>query len=97
MQITSVRVRMATGPDSKLKAFCSVVFDDMFVVHDMRVYEGANGVFVAMPRRKTNEGEFKDLAHPITSEAREVIQRSVLEAYQEAERKEGERKDEAVI
>ncbi|HEY3369038.1 MAG TPA: septation regulator SpoVG [Symbiobacteriaceae bacterium] len=88
MQVTDVRVRKATGTESKLKAYCSVVLDGMFVVHDVRVVEGVNGMFVSMPRRKTNEGEFKDLAHPITAEAREMIQRAVLDAYFEAERKE---------
>lgn len=85
MQITDVRVRKATGPETKLKAYCSVVFDGMFVVHDLRVVEGTHGVFVAMPRRKTGEGEFKDLAHPITAEAREMIQKAVLEAFQTSE------------
>jgi stage V sporulation protein G len=88
VQVTDVRVRKATGTESKLKAYCSVVLDGMFVVHDVRVVEGVNGMFVSMPRRKTNEGEFKDLAHPITAEAREMIQRAVLDAYFEAERKE---------
>lgn len=87
MQITDVRVRKASGGESKLKAYCSVVLDGMFVVHELRVVEGANGVFVAMPRRKTAEGEYKDVAHPITAEARELIQKAVLEAYHESERK----------
>lgn len=87
MQITDVRVRKAAGTsESKLKAYCSVVFDEMFVVHDLRVVEGANGVFVAMPRRKTQEGEYRDLAHPITAEARALIQKAVLDAYNELER-----------
>lgn len=85
MQITDVRVRKAAGTESKLKAYCSVVFDEMFVVHDLRVVEGANGVFVAMPRRKTQEGEYRDLAHPITAEARALIQKAVLDAYNELE------------
>lgn len=89
MQITDVRVRrVQTGMEGKLKAHCSVVFDGMFVVHELRVVEGVNGVFVSMPRRKTAEGEYKDLAHPITSEAREMISRVVLEAYRESESKE---------
>lgn len=88
MQITDVRIRKANGSESKLKAYCSVVFDDMFVVHELRVVEGANGMFVAMPRRKTNEGEFKDVAHPITAEARELIQKTVITAFNEQEAKE---------
>lgn len=85
MQITDVRVRKASGLEGKVKAYCSVVFDNMFVVHDLRVVEGVNGVFVAMPRRKTGEGEYRDLAHPITAEARDLIQKVVLGAYNEAE------------
>jgi stage V sporulation protein G len=88
VQVTDVRIRKANGVEGKLKAYCSVVFDDMFVVHDLRVVEGVNGVFVAMPRRRTPEGEYKDLAHPITAEARELVQKAVLAAYHEAERKE---------
>lgn len=88
MQISDVRVRKATNTEGKLKAICSVVFNGMFVVHEMRVVEGVNGLFVAMPRRKTAEGEFKDLAHPITAEARETIQKAVLEAYLELESRE---------
>lgn len=84
MQITDVRVRKAGKDDGKLRAYCSVVIDGMFVVHEVRVVEGSNGVFVAMPRRKTAEGEYRDLAHPITAEAREILQKAVLEAYQEA-------------
>lgn len=88
MQITDIRVRKVTTPEGKLKAYCSMVFDDMFVLHEVRVVEGAHGLFVAMPRRKTSEGEYKDLAHPITSDAREMIQKAVLEAFQELETKE---------
>ena len=89
MQITDVRVRKMDGAvDNKVKAVVSVVFDSMFVVHDLRVIEGTNGVFVAMPRKKTAEGEYKDQAHPITAEAREMIQKAVLQAYSEAEHRE---------
>lgn len=88
MQITDIRVRKATGSETKLRAYCSIVFDNMFVVHDLRVVEGVNGLFVAMPRRKTGEGEFKDMAHPITAEARELVQKTVLDAYAELEAKE---------
>ncbi len=87
MEITDVRVRMAAGPETKLKAYCSVVFDNMFVVHDLRVVEGINGLFVAMPRKRTAEGEYRDVAHPITAEARELIQKTVMQAYHEAEQK----------
>ncbi len=83
MNITDVRVRKI-NLDGKMKAIVSITIDDQFVVHDVKVVEGQNGLFVAMPSRKTPEGEFRDIAHPITTSAREVIQSAVLRAYEEA-------------
>lgn len=83
MNITDVRVRKI-NVEGKMKAVVSVTFDNAFVVHDVKVVEGTNGLFVAMPSRKTSEGEFRDIAHPISAVAREVIQTAVLKAYQEA-------------
>ncbi|MFA5880921.1 MAG: septation regulator SpoVG [Eubacteriales bacterium] len=83
MNVTDVRVRKI-NLDGKMKAIVSVTLDDAFVIHDVKVVEGQNGLFVAMPSRKTPEGEFRDIAHPITSSAREIIQTAVLEAYQKA-------------
>jgi len=83
MNITDVRVRKI-NTEGKMKAVVSVTFDDAFVVHDVKVVEGMNGIFVAMPSRKTPDGEFRDIAHPISAAAREVIQTAVLKAYQEA-------------
>ncbi len=80
MTITDVRIRRICQ-EGKMKAIVSVTFDDEFVVHDVKVVEGINGLFVAMPSRKTMEGEFRDIAHPISSGAREVIQKAVLKAY----------------
>ncbi len=80
MKVTDVRVRKVLT-EGKMKAIVSVTFDDAFVIHDVKVVEGQNGLFVAMPSRKTPDGEFRDIAHPITSSAREVIQSAVLEAY----------------
>lgn len=82
VNITDVRVRKV-NVEGKMKAVVSVTFDNAFVVHDVKVVEGTNGLFVAMPSRKTPEGEFRDIAHPISSAAREVIQTAVLKAYQE--------------
>ncbi len=76
-----MRVRKVLS-DGKMKAIVSVTFDDAFVIHDVKVVEGHNGLFVAMPSRKTPDGEFRDIAHPINSSAREVIQRAVLNAYE---------------
>ncbi|MCL2337949.1 MAG: septation regulator SpoVG [Firmicutes bacterium] len=83
MNVTDVRVRKVLS-DGKMKAIVSVTLDDMFVIHDVKVVEGQNGLFVAMPSRKTPSGEFRDIAHPINSSAREIIQNAVLDAYAEA-------------
>lgn len=65
-----------------MKAIVSITLDDEFVIHDVRVVDGNNGLFVAMPSRKTPEGEFRDIAHPINSETRERLQEAVLAAYE---------------
>ena len=80
MNITDIRIRKISA-EGKMKAIVSVTIDDMFVVHDMKIIEGQNGLFVAMPSRKTPDGEYKDIAHPINTEAREMIQGKILEAY----------------
>lgn len=82
MQVTDVRIRRVSG-ESKVKAYVSVTFDDMFVVHDLKVIEGKKGFFVAMPSRKNKSGDFWDTAHPIKTEAREMIQKAVLDRYSE--------------
>ena len=81
MQITDVRVRKVTK-EGKMKAVVSVTFDNEFVVHDIKVIEGDKGSFIAMPSRKTLDGEFRDIAHPINSETRDRIQKTVLEKYE---------------
>jgi stage V sporulation protein G len=81
MNITDVRLKKVAS-DGKMKAIASITIDDAFVVRDIRVIEGQNGLFVAMPSRKTPEGEFRDIAHPITSEARELIQSAILKEYE---------------
>lgn len=83
MNITDVRIRKVNA-GGKMRAVVSVTLDNAFVVHDVRVVEGANGFFVAMPSRRTPEGEYQDIAHPITADARETIQAAVLKAYEEA-------------
>ncbi|HEX3031469.1 MAG TPA: septation regulator SpoVG [Bacillota bacterium] len=83
MHITDVRIRKI-NLEGKMKAIVSVTLDDAFVIHDVKVVEGQNGLFVAMPSRKTPDGEYRDIAHPITPGAREIIQSAVLQAYQEA-------------
>jgi stage V sporulation protein G len=89
VNITEVRVRrVATG--GKLKAFASITIDDVFVVHDLKVIEGQKGLFVAMPSRKTGNGEFKDIAHPIATEARSMIQDKIIGEYNRMLEEEGE-------
>ena len=83
MTITDVRIRKIAS-DGKMKAIVSITFDNEFVVHDIKVIEGQNGLFIAMPSRKTPDGEFKDIAHPINTDTREKIQKAILEAYEQA-------------
>lgn len=83
MEVTDVRVRKVTK-EGRIKAVVSVTFDDEFVVHDIKVIEGDNGYFVAMPSRRTSEGEYRDTAHPINAGTRERIQKAIMEAYEEA-------------
>lgn len=84
MNITDVRVRRV-NTEGKVRAIASITFDDSFVVRDIRVIEGVNGLFVAMPSRKTPDGEFRDVAHPITPDAREQIQTAILKEYEQAQ------------
>lgn len=81
MIITDVRIRKI-NTEGRMKAIVSITLDDEFVIHDVRVVDGNNGLFVAMPSRKTPEGEFRDIAHPINSETRERLQEAVLAAYE---------------
>ena len=84
MQITDVRVRKITS-QNRMKAIASVTFDDVFVVHDIKVIESDKGLFIAMPSRKTPNGEFKDIAHPINTETREEIQSAIIAKYNETD------------
>ena len=83
MRITDVRVRKMTQ-DSKMKAIVSITIDDEFVVHDIKVIEGEKGLFIAMPSKKANDGEYRDIAHPINSDTRDRIQRIILDSYEKA-------------
>lgn len=83
MQITDVRIRKVNS-EGKMKAVVSVTFDNEFVVHDIKVIEGQEGLFIAMPSRKTPDGEFKDIAHPINSSTREKLQSAILEEFEKA-------------
>ena len=81
MQITDVRVRKITK-EGKMKAVVSITLDDEFVVHDIKVIEGEKGLFIAMPSRKASDGEYRDIAHPINSDTRNMIQTLILEQYE---------------
>lgn len=81
MKISDVRVRLVKKDDSKLKAVASITIDDCFVIHDIKIIDGSDGYFVAMPSRKTSDGEYKDIAHPINSETRQTVIDAVLEAF----------------
>lgn len=82
MEITDVRIRKI-DKDGKMKAIISITFDHAFVVHDIKVIEGKKGLFIAMPSRKALDNEFKDIAHPINPEMRNLLQNIILEKYKE--------------
>ncbi|MFA7019928.1 MAG: septation regulator SpoVG [Sphaerochaetaceae bacterium] len=83
MEITDVRVRRITS-EGKLRAYATITFDNQFVVHNLKVIDGKSGLFVAMPSRKTKSGEFKDVAHPISSDFRAIMQEAILDAFEKA-------------
>lgn len=83
MTITDVRVRKI-AKEGKMKAIVSVTLDNEFVVHDIKVIEGEKGLFIAMPSRKTADGEYRDIAHPINSETRQQMQDVILREYEKA-------------
>ena len=93
MKITNVRVRVVEKENSKMRGFASVTLDDMFAVHDIRILEGDNGLFLAMPSKQIAPGEYKDIAHPINQEARQMFSDAIIEEYKaELERSKNEEK-----
>lgn len=83
MEITDVRVRKLSD-EGKLRSIVSVTLDNCFVIHDIKLIEGQNGLFIAMPSRKVAEGKYRDIVHPINSEMRQELQEQILKAYEEA-------------
>ena len=81
MQITDVRIRKISK-EGKMTAIVSITLDGEFVVHDIKVIEGEKGLFIAMPSRRAGDGEYRDIAHPINSQTREMIQNIILERYE---------------
>lgn len=80
MEITDIRIKKV-ATESKMKAIVSVTFDNAFVVHDIKIIEGLDKLFTAMPSRKTPNGEFKDTAHPINMEMRKILEDTILDKY----------------
>ena len=80
MKVSELRIRKVSG-DSKLRAYVTVTFDNCFVVHNVKIIEGKGGLFIAMPSRKTANGEYKDVAHPISPEFRTELQDKILEEF----------------
>ncbi|MGI6722467.1 MAG: septation regulator SpoVG [Anaerovoracaceae bacterium] len=83
MNITDVRIRKIND-EGKMKAIVSITFDDEFVVHDIKIIDGRNGLFIAMPSRKMGEGDFRDIAHPLVSETRNKIKEAIFAEYEKA-------------
>lgn len=81
MNITDIRIRKV-AKEGRMKAVVSITLEDAFVVHDIKIIESDNGMFVAMPSRQTPDGEYRDIAHPINSETRNQMQSMILEAYE---------------
>lgn len=86
MNISDIRVRVVKSENSKIKASASITIDGCFVVHDIKVIEGAEGYFIGMPRRRTPDGEFKDIAHPLDTETRTQLNDLIIKAYEEAKK-----------
>ena len=85
MKITSVNVRKIEKEGSRMKGIASVLLDDSFAVHDIRIIEGEKGLFIAMPSKKTPNGGYRDIAHPINPEVRSMFEEAIIKAYEEAE------------
>ncbi len=81
MKINDIRIREVRNQDGKLKAVASITIDDCFVVHDIKIFEREDGYSIAMPSRKTSDGKYKDIAHPLNSETRELLQSAILTAF----------------
>ncbi|MBR5438926.1 MAG: septation regulator SpoVG [Clostridia bacterium] len=87
MKISDIRIRLVQKEDSKLKGVASMTIDDCFVVHDIKIIEGQEGYFIAMPSRKASDGEYKDIVHPINTETREMIISVILDAFKQEQAK----------
>ena len=86
MNITEVRIRLVKADEGKLKGVASITIDNCFVVHDVKIIEGAEEYFIAMPSKKTPTGEFKDIVHPLNTETRESLRKIVLAEFEKAKK-----------
>ncbi len=84
MEVTNVRIKKIENKN-RLKAVATITFDDCFVIHELRLIEGKNGLFVAMPSKKNTKGEFRDVCHPITKELRQIIEEAIIQSFNETE------------
>lgn len=87
MKVTSVNVKKIEKENSRMKGIASILLDDIIAIHDIRIISGDNGLFVAMPSRKTAAGDYRDIVHPISPEGREMIEKAILAEYNEEEEK----------
>lgn len=85
MKVTSVKVKKIEKENSRMKGIAEILLDDMIAIHDIRIISGDNGLFVAMPSRKTPTGDYRDIVHPISQEARDIIEKAIVEEYNKAE------------
>ena len=93
MELTDIRIRKVTG-EGNLKAYVTVTFDDCFVLHNVKIIEGKQGLFIAMPSKRVGAGEFRDIAHPINLDFRRKMQDKILEEYSAGHIEEGAAQDE---
>ena len=87
MKVTSVNVKKIEKENSRMKGIASILLDDIIAIHDIRIITGDNGLFVAMPSRKTAAGDYRDIVHPISPEGREMIEKAILAEYNKEEEK----------
>ena len=87
MKVTSVNVKKIEKENSRMKGIASILLDDNIAIHDIRIISGDNGLFVAMPSRKTAAGDYRDIVHPISPEGREMIEKAILAEYNKEEEK----------
>lgn len=84
MQISDIRIKLVNADDSKLKAFAAFTIDEAFAVHDVKVIDGKDGLFISMPNKKLPNGDHKDIIHPINNETRDMLKAAILKAYEDA-------------